>query len=124
MSNPLVHAERSAKKWGGKPAEYLDLHRWFDQTRGHVPDNRHRLILHNSFGVLLAEQVFGPQVVNSDGRRVFVRDLGAQHVLEDLGFIPTLVQCLDVVPVSPWMSGSNRSLCSSSTSTKGAVTNE
>ena len=30
MSNPLVHAERSAKKWGGTAQDYLALHQWFD----------------------------------------------------------------------------------------------
>lgn len=30
MSNPLVHAERSAQKWGGTPADYLKVHQWFD----------------------------------------------------------------------------------------------
>jgi hypothetical protein len=123
MSNPLVHAERSAKKWGGKADEYLELHRFFDQTKAHVPDNRHRLILHNSFGILLAERVFGPQILNADGKRVFVRDLGAQHVLEDLRFIPTLAQCLENVPVLPWMAGSNQ-LMSSSHFTKGSESDE
>lgn len=92
MSNPLVHAERSARKWRGRPEDYLPLHQWFDSTKGHLADNRHRVVLHNSFGILLAEQVFGPALVNSDGRRVFVRELGQQHVLEDLGFIPSLAE--------------------------------
>lgn len=108
MSNPLVHAERSARKWGGTAHDYLALHQWFDATKGHLADNRHRMVLHNSFGMLLAEQVFGPLLTNSAGRRVFVRDLAAQHILEDLGFIPTLAQCLDELPLQPWMAGSRR----------------
>ena len=109
MSNPLVHAERSAKKWGGTAQDYLALHQWFDATKGHLPDNRHRMLLHNSFGLLLAEQVFGPSLQNSDGRRVFNRDLAVQHILEDLGFIPTVVECLGELPIRPWMAGSARS---------------
>ncbi len=108
MSNPLVHAERSAKKWGGTAQDYLALHQWFDATKGHLPDNRHRMLLHNSFGMLLAEQVFGPSLQNSDGRRVFIRDLAAQHILEDLGFIPTVAECLGELPLRPWMSGSRQ----------------
>lgn len=108
MSNPLVHAERSAKKWGGRAEDYLALHQWFDATRGHLSDVRHRLVLHNSFGILLAEQVFGTAITNSDGRRVFVRDLGTQHVLEDLAFVPTLAQCLSGIPYEPWMAGAHR----------------
>ena len=106
MSNPLVHAERSAKKWGGTAQDYLALHQWFDATKGHLPDNRHRMLLHNSFGLLLAEQVFGPSIQNSAGRRVFTRDLAAQHILEDLGFIPTVAECLGELPIRPWMAGS------------------
>ena len=108
MSNPLVHAERSAKKWGGQPEDYLTIHQWFDATKGHLADNRHRVILHNSFGILLAEQVFGPSITNSSGRRVFVRDIGRQHVTEDLGFIPTLGECLQDLPISPWMAGAHK----------------
>jgi hypothetical protein len=108
MSNPLVHAERAAQKWGGVLEDYLPVHQWFDSTKAHVPDNRHRMILHNSFGIALAEQVFGLAITNSDGRRVFVREIGQQHVLEDLGFIPTLGECLQELPVRPWMAGARK----------------
>ncbi len=110
MSNPLVHAERAAQKWGGTADDYLAIHQWFDATKGHCPDVRHRLVLHNSFGILLAEQVFGAAITNSDGRRVFVRDIGALHILEDLAFIPTLVQCLAETPCQPWMAGAHRAI--------------
>ena len=110
MSNPLVHAERSAKRWGGAADDYLKIHQWFDSAAVCVPDNRHRLVLHNSFGILLAEQVFGPALVNSAGRRVFVRDVGRQHVREDLGTIPTLADCLRDTPLRPWMAGARAHL--------------
>jgi hypothetical protein len=54
----------------------------FDSTRASLPDNRHRMVLHNAFGILLCEQVFGAAITNSAGKRVFVRDIGVQHVLE------------------------------------------
>ena len=108
MSNPLVHAERAAQKWGGVPEDYLPVHQFFDSTKAHVPDNRHRLILHNSFGIAVAEQVFGLAITNADGRRVFVREIGQQHVLEDLGMIPTLGECLQEVRVRPWMAGAHK----------------
>lgn len=108
MSNPLVHAERAARKWGGVPEDYLPVHQFFDSTKAHVPDNRHRLILHNSFGIAVAEQVFGLAIINKDGRRVFVREIGQQHVLEDLGTIPTLGDCLHDVRIQPWMAGAHK----------------
>jgi hypothetical protein len=110
MSNPLVHAERSAKKWGGKSEDYLAVHQWLDATKSHVPDNRHRMMLHNGFGIALAEQVFGPAILNSEQRRVFVRDIAEQHVLEDLGCIPSLAECLQELPLRPWMAGARKAL--------------
>ena len=108
MSNPQVHAERSAKTWGGSVPDYLAVHQWFDATKAHLPDNRHRMLLHNSFGMLLAEQVFGMAIHNSLGRRVFVRDLAARHIIEDLGLIPTVQDCLGELPFQPWMAGAVR----------------
>ncbi|MDZ4688079.1 MAG: hypothetical protein SH850_23645 [Planctomycetaceae bacterium] len=108
MSHPLVHAERSARQWGGTANDYLAIHNWMDNTKAHCPDVRHRLLLHNSFGMLLAEQVFGPAITNADGRRVFVRDIAARHILEDLSFIPTVGECLAGIPVEPWMAGARK----------------
>lgn len=108
MSNPLVHAERSARKWGGSAHGYLALHQWLDANKGHLTDNRHRMLLHNSFRILLAEQVFGSSLTNGAGQRVFVRDLAARHTLEDLGFIPIVAQCLEELPSRPWMAGGHR----------------
>lgn len=97
---PWTHAKNSARKHGGRPEDYLAVHEWFDQTKAHVPDMRHRAVLHNSFGIYLCAQVFGPTLTNSDGRVVCVRDLGEDHVLEDLGTIPTLERCLEGMPLS------------------------
>lgn len=110
MSNPLVHAERSAKKWGGRPEDYLAIHQWLDATKAHLPDNRHRMVLHNGFGIALAEQVFGAAIDNANGKRVFVRDIAEQHVLEDLGCIPSLAECLKELPLRPWMAGARKAL--------------
>lgn len=112
MSNPLVHAERSARQWGGEAADYLPIHQWFDATKGHLADARHRMVLHNAFGLLLAEQVFGPAITHSGGRRVFVRDIAAQHILEDLGCIPSLSDCLAGLPLQPWMAGARQAVAS------------
>ncbi len=108
MSNPLIHAERSARKWGGTPDDFLPIHRWFDAGKAVIPDNRHRLLLHHSFGILLAEQVFGSAISIGSNRRVFVRDIGVQHVLEDLGFVPTPAQWLAELPLAPWMAGATK----------------
>jgi hypothetical protein len=105
MSNAYIHAEHSAKKWGGKPEEYLKIHKWLDQVKSHLGDNRHRAVLHNAWGIHLAVEVFGDFITNSAGRRVFVKEIGEQHILEDLGFIPSLGDCLAGLKLEPWLAG-------------------
>lgn len=104
MSKPWKHALSSAKKFGGKPEDYIKIHDWFDSTKQVVPDVRHRAILHSAFGIFLAEQVFGHNITNSDEKVISVRDIGEQHVLEDMGTIPTMQDWLREMPIKPWMS--------------------
>lgn len=92
---PLYHAKLSAKKFGGRAEDYQAIHDWFDQVKAHVPDARHRIVLHNSWGIFLCEQVFGTALTNSDGKEVPVRSVAEQHVIDDLGRIPSLVELLD-----------------------------
>lgn len=91
---PSLHAKNSVRKHGGKPEDYLDIHEWFDQTKAHVADMRHRAVLHNSMGIYICAQVFGVTRTNSDGKTYDVRDIGEDHVIEDLGRIPSLHECL------------------------------
>lgn len=105
---PYQHARVSAKKFGGKPEDYLKIHDFFDQTKAMFPDMRHRAILHNSFGCFLAEQVFGHNLTNSDGRVVSVRDVAEQHVIDDMGRIPTIQDYLEGMPMYDWLGGPKR----------------
>jgi hypothetical protein len=100
---PYVHSLSSVKKWGGKPEDYLPIHDFMDSSKACLPDVRHRAILHNSFGCFLAERVFGHNITNSDGKLVSVRDVAEQHVIEDLGTIPTVEQWLKEVTIQDWM---------------------
>jgi hypothetical protein len=97
---PYVHAKTSARMWGGKPEDYLPVHDFLDSTKAHLPDMRHRAILHNSWGIYMAERLLGTTLTNSDGRVISVRDVAEQHVLDDLGTIPTLKDCLAEMPVT------------------------
>lgn len=105
---PYIHALSSVKKYGGKPEDYLEIHEWFDQTKAHFPDQRHRAILHSSFGIFLCEQVFGTNIENSNGRLISVRDIGEQHVIEDMGTIPTVQDYLKDMPMYEWLGGKKR----------------
>ena len=105
MAHPIKHAERSAKKFGGKAEDYLPIHNWFDESKAFFPDFRHRALRHHAEGIFLAERVFGVAIVNSDGKQVPVRYLGEQHVREDLGRIPTAQDWLSHIKPARWMYG-------------------
>ena len=59
MAHPYHHAVSTAKRFGGRPDDYLALHSWFDATKAHIADARHRALRHHSFGIFIAEQIFG-----------------------------------------------------------------
>lgn len=102
---PYLHSKISVKKFGGKVEDYQQIHDFIDSTKAALPDMRHRSILHNSFGIFLVEKVFGTSIVNSDNMVVQVRDVAEQHVLDDLGFIPTLQDYLKHMKIEKWMGG-------------------
>jgi len=108
MSKPWIHAKNSAKKFGGKPEDYMSIHNLMDSSKGAIGDNRHRTLTHNSWFISAdgpLEKIFGPVIMNSDGREVSVRDIGEQHILEDFGmkFIPTAQDYLQEMEIKSWM---------------------
>lgn len=105
---PYAHAKNSAKKYGGKPEDYQAVHDFFDSSKSALADVRHRALLHSAWGIFLLERVFGTTITNSEGRRVCVRDLGEDHVIEDLGFIPSAEHWLRNMRIEPWMGGQRR----------------
>lgn len=56
---PYIHAQNSARKWGGAPEDYLDIHNFLDCSKAAHPDMRHRAILHSSLGCFIAERLYG-----------------------------------------------------------------
>ena len=103
MSHPLHHSISSQRKHGGKIEDYLPLHNWFDETKAHFPDMRHRALRHHAEGIFWAEREFGVFIINSDGKMVPTRILGEQHVMEDIGFIPTIKDYLSEMNTANWM---------------------
>lgn len=103
MSHPLHHAISSQKKYKGEIEDYLPIHNWFDETKMHYPDMRHRALRHHAEGIFWCEQQFGTYITNSIGRMVPVRIIGEQHIMEDLGWIPTIKDYLDNMEVQGWM---------------------
>lgn len=102
---PYIHARSSAAKFGGVPEDYIEIHNFMDSSKAALPDVRHRAILHSSFGIFIVEKVFGVTIENSTGRKISVRDVAEQHVLEDLGTIPTIEKWFGTMEIEPWMNG-------------------
>ena len=89
---PLLHANISVKTHGGHVDDYLPIHNFLDSSKACMPDMRHRAILHSAFGCFLVEQEFGVYLTNADGKRISTRDIAEEHIIQDLGFIPTVEQ--------------------------------
>ncbi len=110
MAKPQIHAKSSAKKFGGKPEDYLHIHELMDSTKFIHATAKHRAIFHSAFGVSLVEQILGKTFTNSVGREIIVRDIAEQHILEDLGFIPSLDEYLQQMEIKPWMMGQRKAI--------------
>ncbi len=69
---------------------------------------RHRAILHSSFGIYICEKVFGHNITLQSGKLVSVRDIAEQHVIDDMGRIPTVQDYLIRMPFYEWLGGAKR----------------
>lgn len=102
---PLVHAKLSVTRHQGHVDDYIPIHEFIDSSKAHLPDMRHRAILHSSFGIYITQQIFGVYITNSDGKMIAVRDIAEEHIVEDLGRIPTVQDYLEDMPIYTWLSG-------------------
>lgn len=102
---PFKHAKLSAKKYGGTMQDYMDIHNFIDSTKACVPDVRHRTILHSSWGCWMVEEKFGAVAINSDGKEFSPRDVAEDHIIQDLGFLPTMQDYLQHMEPQEWMGG-------------------
>jgi len=103
MSHPYHHALSSVKKFGGCPSDYTSIHAWFDESKSAYADFRHRALRHHSMGIFQLEKFFGSILVNSDRKEIPVRLIGEQHVIEDLGRIPSIQDWYETIVSKEWM---------------------
>jgi hypothetical protein len=103
MAHSYHHAVSSARKFGGVPERYQAVHDWLDASKLILADFRHRALRHHAEGCFAAEAVFGTTIINSDGRHVPVRLIAEQHILEDLGRIPSFADWVRCIRPEPWM---------------------
>ena len=59
MAHSYHHAVSSARRFGGTPDDTMAIHCWLDSSKAAWADQRHRAVLHSSFGIFLAEEYFG-----------------------------------------------------------------
>ena len=109
MAKPYIHAQSSARKFGGIPEDYIEIHNLLDSSKSVVADNRHRALTHNSWFLFILEKIFGITITNKDGNKVSVREIGEQHILEDFGgkFIPTPQDYISEMQFKDWMQNGN-----------------
>jgi hypothetical protein len=103
MGHCYHHALSSVKKWGGVADDYLPLHQWFDESKAITADFRHRALRHHAEGIFMLERFFGVTITISTRRVVPVRLIGEQHVVEDIGFIPSFADWVRCIRPEPWM---------------------
>lgn len=112
---PLIHARSSANKYGGKWEDYMDIHEFMDWSKSAIADVRHRAVFHSAFGCFVVEKVFGSVRKNSDNKEYSVRDIAEDHIIQDLGFIPSLDTWLRNMRIEQWMGGETKGIKSSKT---------
>ena len=103
MGHCYHHALSSARKFGGTADDYIALHNWFDESKCITADFRHRALRHHAEGIFMLEGIFGTVITVSTGRQVPVRQIGEQHVIEDLGFIPSFADWVRCIRPEPGM---------------------
>lgn len=124
MSNSFYHARSSARKWGGVPEDYIAIHEWIDASKAHFGDARHRALRHHTEGCWEAERVFGLTITVKKERtgvevQVPVREIAERHVVEDLGYIPSLADWLKNMELKTWMGGKVKTVVSRADVLKG-----
>jgi hypothetical protein len=102
--NSWFHAKSAARKWGGEPEDYIDIHEFIDSSKHIIGDVRHRSVYHHTEGIWLCQKIFG-RVLTIGRKEVPVRLIAEQHILEDLGWLPSPADYIKDMGIQPWMGG-------------------
>ncbi|WP_428661779.1 DUF6915 family protein [Runella sp.] len=85
------HCLLSKRKFGGKAEDYFQIHNFIDSSKLFIFHSKHRVLIHNLYGIELCVLLFGHYILNSDNKTILIRDIAAEHCKEDLsGYVPTL----------------------------------
>jgi len=104
VAHPYFHAISSARKHGGLWSDYFSLHEAVDSTKSHYAHCKHRLILHNEWGIHFLIELYGSNLTRASDRvSVPTQELLEQHIQEDLGLVPSLADCFEKTPMPRWV---------------------
>ena len=93
--NIYDHCRLSKRKFGGQELDYYKIHQFIDSSKLFYYNAKHRLLLHNLYGIKLTTIKFNDFIVNSDQQTILIRDIAAEHCKEDLsGKVPSLYDWL------------------------------
>jgi hypothetical protein len=101
----LEHSRIDSELFGVSIESILPIHNFMESVFPLMPDNRHTVILHNSFGILISEMVFGLYIENND-KKVLISDIVKNHIIREFSYIPCMSDFLDLMKLQNWMSGS------------------
>lgn len=89
------HSRLSVRKFGGIEEDYFQIHKFIDSSKLFYYHFKHRLLLHNLYGVDIVIEKFGDYIKNQDNAIILVRNIAVEHLKEDLnGYVPTLNEWL------------------------------
>lgn len=99
--SPEALAEYSARKFGGRPADYISFHQWVNRYESVHPLGN--FASHHTFGTQVALAVYGAYLTNSKGAKVPIISLFEYHLRKTYRFLPTLSHWLVHLKCQKWM---------------------
>lgn len=105
--NSLFHAKSAAHRWGGTWEDYIEIEEFIDSSKHIIGDVRHRSIYHHTEGVWLTQRIFGRTILIGH-KEIPTREVAEQHIIEDLGWLPSPKDYIDGMELSPWMGGEKK----------------
>ena len=101
----LEHSKIDSELYGIPFEIFLPIHQFLESSYTVMPDKRHHVLLHNSFGISIAEKIFGVYIQHLDVI-IPTKEVVTNHISREFLFIPTMEYYLQNMSLENWMSGS------------------
>lgn len=95
MAHPHHHAQSSQRKFDIPYEKTIDIHCFLDSTKAFTALYHHRYGLHNSFGISACQIIFTGDLTSDE-----IAKVAGEHIIEDLGFIPNIVDITAHLPTN------------------------